>query len=92
MSLDKDTLKLALNAALLSCLAYKTPVQVEYLRLRANGTSQADALKVITQQVRQQREWKVFPKASPHFEERELYPAEEKVQNEPGCIDRGRSK
>lgn len=54
MSLDKDTLKLALNAALLSCLAYKTPVQVEYLRLRANGTSQADALKVITQQVRQQ--------------------------------------
>ncbi|GAQ90511.1 hypothetical protein KFL_006500050 [Klebsormidium nitens] len=50
LGLDVDTLQLALHSALLSALAYKSPVQVEYLRLRANGKSQEQALKVIEEQ------------------------------------------
>lgn len=48
-------LQLALHSALLSALAYKSPVQVEYLRLRANGKSQEQALKIIQDQVRTSR-------------------------------------
>jgi hypothetical protein len=51
MDLDPETLQLALNAARLSSLAYRTPIQVEYLRLRANKKTQEEALEVIKCQV-----------------------------------------
>lgn len=54
MELDLDTLELALVAARLSSLAYRMPIQVEYLRLRANNNTQGEALQVIKSQVRLQ--------------------------------------
>eukprot|EP00243_Klebsormidium_subtile_P008853 TRINITY_DN4303_c0_g1_i1.p1 TRINITY_DN4303_c0_g1~~TRINITY_DN4303_c0_g1_i1.p1 ORF type:complete len:480 (-),score=177.84 TRINITY_DN4303_c0_g1_i1:576-2015(-) len=50
VALDVDTLQLALHSALLSALAYKCPVEVEYLRLRANGKTQEQALNIIKEQ------------------------------------------
>jgi hypothetical protein len=51
MDLDPETLQLVLNAARVSSLAYRTPIQVEYLRLRANKKTQEEALQVIKRQV-----------------------------------------
>jgi hypothetical protein len=45
--LSKDVLKLALNAAVLSSLAYKTPMEVEYLRQKAKGKNREQAKKCI---------------------------------------------
>lgn len=41
--LSEDALKLALNAAVLASLAYKTPMEVEYLRQRAKGKTRDEA-------------------------------------------------
>jgi hypothetical protein len=45
--LSDDALKLALNAAVLSALAYKMPVEVEYLRQIAKGKTREQAKKCI---------------------------------------------
>eukprot|EP00243_Klebsormidium_subtile_P001763 TRINITY_DN13273_c0_g1_i1.p1 TRINITY_DN13273_c0_g1~~TRINITY_DN13273_c0_g1_i1.p1 ORF type:complete len:417 (-),score=135.65 TRINITY_DN13273_c0_g1_i1:853-2103(-) len=50
VTLDVGTLQQALNAVLLSGLAYKTPREVEYLRMRANKSTQEQALQAIQAQ------------------------------------------